>query len=373
MNRHFKCSIFLFSILMGLVSFSQNDTTPKRKGNAFLRLNRKLVHWVIKEPKPFCDTNYVKTYSKVLTIGLPVSSKSFRIGFADKKTGSILNYYPAVTYSPGLFINTSLFGFFITPSFIGIHQNSTKRGTSDYNDYQFNIYAKRFFYDISLRLYSGFYLNNTKAYQQYESLENFYQRPDLVSLSGSFNIFYVFNNKKFSFRAPFSFTQAQIKSAGSFIIGTYLSDFAFTADSSVIGSQLTTSFESFPSLKSGNSFSTGLSFGYAYTYVLKKKFYISCSLIPGIGISKLNLERMDRSVYNAANDASFKFKFTFGAGYNTSKWFFGMMFLSDSYYNISEVSPLDVNYQLRRFRVFIGRRFNARKIEDKILRKFHLD
>jgi hypothetical protein len=82
----------------------------------------------------------------------------------------------------------------------------------------------------------------------------------LSALSSSFNIYYVFNNKRFSYRPFFSFTQSQIKSAGSFIIGTYLSDFSFTADSFVVDDHIQYLFSSFPLLLSGNSFSTGLSF-----------------------------------------------------------------------------------------------------------------
>lgn len=292
--------------------------------------------------------------------------------FQDIASGNILEYNPATIYSPGVFINTSLFGFSITPSFIAIQPNSKKTGTSDFNDFQFNIYAKRFFYDISLQLYSGFYLNNTHAYKEFQDVEHYYKRPDLDAISGNFNIYYVFNNKKFSFRAPFSFTQSQIKSAGSVVIGTYLSNFAFTAESSVIDSRLNSSFKDFPSMKSGNSFSTGLSLGYAYTYVLKKKFYVSTALIPGLGTNKINLERMDSTVFTGKNDVSVKLKFTFGIGYNTDKWFLGWMLLTDNYYSSSSSTPIGISYQVSKLRFFVGRRFNAKKMEDKILKKFKI-
>src|SRR4051812_20431006 len=275
MRLKFSLSFFLFSV--SICSFSQNDTikTAPKKRNAIIEFHRKIIAISIRQPKAFYDSNYVKTYSKVFTLGIPIVSKSLRMDLTEKVSGNSLAYYPALTYSPGLFVNTSLVGFSIMPGFLSIHQNSNKRGHSDFNDYQLNVYAKRFFYDIGLQLYSGFYLNNTHSFDAYKNREDYYQRSDIAAISGNFNIYYVFNNKKFSYRAPFSFTQSQIKGAGSFIIGTYLSDFSFTADSSVVGDEIMYLFKNFPSLKSGNSLSTGLSFGYAYTYVLNKKFYVS--------------------------------------------------------------------------------------------------
>jgi hypothetical protein len=353
---------------------AQTDTSisTKENGNAFVRLNRKIIRALIKDPKPFCDTSYVKTFSKVFTIGLPVSSKMLRMEFGDKASENSLLYYPSTVYSPGLFINTRLFGFYITPSFLGIHQNQSKTGKSNFNDYQFNIYGKRFFYDINFQSYSGFYLHNTHVFNEYQHLENYYKRADLVALAVGFNVYYVFNNKRFSYRGAFSFTQSQIKSAGSFITGTYFSTFAFTADSSVVGSQVKESFKQFATMKSGTSVSSGLSFGYAYTFVLNKRFYVSTSVIPGLGFNKVNIERTDSTVFSGGSDVSLKINYRFAIGYDNTKWFYGLSFLRDDYYSLSNNAPVEINYHVGKFRVFVGRRFNGRKIEDKILRRLKI-
>ncbi|HRG53147.1 MAG TPA: DUF4421 family protein [Bacteroidia bacterium] len=354
-------------------SFSQTDSLKQEKhGNAFIRFHRKLIKLAIQEPKPFYDTNYVKRYSKIFTLGVPIVSKSLRINLQEKVSGNTLQYYPTPTYSTGLFVNTSLFGFYVMPGFMSIHQGSKRRGTSDFNDYQLNIYSKRFFFDISFQIYKGFYLNNTYSYDPYQNQANYYQRSDLSAISGGFNIYYVFNNKRFSYRAPFSFTQSQIKSAGSFIIGTYLSDFSFTADSSVIDDRIQYMFPNFPLLKSGNSFSTGLSFGYAYTFVLKKRWYITTTLVPGLGFNVNSLEKENLSVVSG-NNTSVKLKYTFGLGYTSHKWFYGCMFTSDSYSSLSATSPYEINYRLNRLRFFVGRRLNAKKLEKIIVRKFGIE
>lgn len=372
-SRHHLLPFLFFVLCFTTLVQAQTDTgvSEARRGNAFTRLNRKIINRIIRNPKPFCDTNYVRTFNKVFTIGIPVSSKHLRIVFTDKASGNQLQYYPSTVYSPGIFINTSLFGFSITPSFLGIHQNTAKTGNSDFHDYQFNIYTRRFVWDMSLQIYSGFYLNNTQAYPAYDYLNSYYKRADLLGISNNFNIYYIFNNRRFSYRAPFSFTQSQIKSAGSFLIGTYISDFLFTADSSVIGGSLQNEFRAFPSLKKGNSFSTGLSFGYAYTFV-HKRFYISSAFVPGLGINRIDLERGDLSVFSGGQDVSVKLKFTFGIGYTSAKWFFGCMFLSNNYYSSSQTNPVQISYQVNRLRYFVGRRFNAKKLEDRILKRFDI-
>ena len=370
-----KLAVSLFLIGFSLCSIAQNDSITKtpKKGNAIIRFHRKLIEFAIKEPKIFYDTNYVKRYSKVFTIGLPIVSKSLRINLQERVSGNTLNYYPTATYSSGIFINTSLFGFYIMPGFMSIQQSGKKRGSSDFNDYQFNVYQKRFFFDINFQLYRGFYLNNTYSYNEFKNQPVYYQRADLYATSGGFNVYYIFNNKQFSYRAPFSFTQSQIKSAGSFIIGTYLSDFSFWADSSVVDERIQHLFPSFPSLKRGDSFSTGLSFGYAYTFVFKKKFYITTTAIPGLGINYNSVQREDLKFASGGNNTSLKLKFTFGFGYTSSKWFYGCMFTSDSYYSLSNTSPYEINYRLNRLRFFIGRRINAKKLERKIVKKFGIE
>lgn len=373
-----KSSLCLFiGFLLLLVSFgafSQNDSLKHEKqGNAFIRFHRKLIKLAIRVPPPYYDTNYVKRYSKTFTLGVPVVSKSLRINLQEKVSGNTLQYYPTPTYSTGLFVNTSLFGFYVMPGFMSVHQGSKRRGTSDFNDYQLNIYSKRFFCDVSLQLYKGFYLNNTYSYTPYQGQENYYQRSDLSAISGGFNIYYVFNNKRFSYRAPFSFTQSQIKSAGSFIVGTYLSDFSFTADSSVVDDKIQYLFSSFPLLKSANSFSTGLSFGYAYTFVLKKHWYITTTAVPGLGFNVNSVERENKTVVSSGNNTSVKLKFTFGFGYTSHKWFYGCMFTSDNYSSLSTTSPYEINYRLNRLRFFVGRRFNAKKLEKVVINKFGID
>jgi hypothetical protein len=368
--------LFLVILFMCTYQFACAQTVTgkanKESGNAFVRLNRKIVRTMIKEPKPFCDTNYVKTFGKVFTIGLPVSSKMLRMEFGDRVSENSLLYYPSTVYSPGLFINTRLFGFYITPAVLGIHQNRSKTGRSNFNDYQFNMYGKRFFYDINFQSYSGFYLKNTGDFKEYQSLVTYYKRQDLDALAAGFNVYYVFNNRKFSYRGAFSFTQSQIKSAGSFITGTYFSTFAFTADSSVVGSQVKESFKQFATMKSGTSVSSGLSFGYAYTFVLNKRFYISTSVIPGLGFNKINVERTDSTVFSGGSDVSLKINYRFAVGYDDTKWFYGFSFLRDDYYSLSSNAPVEINYHVGKFRVFVGRRFNGRKIEDKILKRFKI-
>jgi hypothetical protein len=45
------------------------------------------------------------------------------------------------------------------------------------------------------------------------------------------------------------------------------------------------------------------------------------------------------------------------------------MFISDNYFSSSASVPMEVQYQISKFRFFAGRRFNAKKVEDTILKK----
>lgn len=87
-----------------------------------------------------------------------------------------------------------------------------EKGKTKALDLQIHNYGKKFTFDVFIQRYRGFYAED-------ESGNVLALYPDLkIRQYGAYGQ-YIFNNKKFSYRAAFNQNEKQLKSAGSFLIG----------------------------------------------------------------------------------------------------------------------------------------------------------
>lgn len=183
-------------------------------------------------------------------------------------------------------------------------------GKTNSLEFQYHGYKRKFAYDIYLQHHNGFYDEDVKSDGTYELF------PD-VSLNmygGSF--LWVFNNKRFSYKAAFSQNERQLKSAGSFQLGASAFYTRIKSDSTEI-------FRKIDKLHQNLQF--GINGGYAYTWVLGRRWTITMSMILGAHIGNNTpqhffKERME--VYPYLNNR-------FAATYNMQSWSFGV----SSYFN----------------------------------------
>ena len=98
---------------------------------------------------------------------------------------------------------------------------------SEFTDLRVNSYGKKIGFDILYQQYKGFFstdLDLSSVSNIFNSVgsifgsEPFEKRNDLELRNYSANVYYVFNNDKFSYRGAFVMDQRQLKSAGSFIL-----------------------------------------------------------------------------------------------------------------------------------------------------------
>lgn len=218
----------------------------------------------------------------------------------------------------------------------------SENGKTESLDFQYHRYNKNYVWDVYYYKYKGFYTeaDKTRAIDLY---------PDIkVSQVGSFAQ-YVFNNKKFSYRATFGQSEKQLKSAGSFLLGGGIFYSTLYANENTIGKEEIDLW----------SFQIGASGGYAYTWVINKNFFISGSLSGGI------------SVGNADDELSFKslkiypnYFVRFAAGYNADTWSLGMSYINNSTHLIhTQEDQLMLNSGTARFT--FTKRFNAESIFGK--------
>ena len=181
------------------------------------------------------------------------------------------------------------------------------KGKTESFDFQFHNYGRKFVFDVFIQKYKGFYLEDEK-----HNVELF---PNLsVQQYGVYGL-YVFNNKKFSYKAAFDQSQKQLKSAGSFLLGFGVYDSKIESDSSII-------------INDQNilrNFQFGVSAGYAYTWVLGRRWFISGSVTSGIhfGSEKFStFGKQKLEVYPTVFPRV-------SVGYNREKWSLGFSYVNN--------------------------------------------
>lgn len=220
-----------------------------------------------------------------------------------------------------------------------------EKGKSSTVDLQYHLVGKKFLVDFYFQQYKGFYRydGDNKIYLSFNDLRiNMY--------GGRFT--YVFNSDKFSIGAANNKNSIQKKSAGALLIG---------------GTSFLTVIKNTPELSEGiqgndrRSFSFGPTVGYAYNWVLWKKFLVSPSFSVGInGIFDENLQTRNTVFYVNGQIAS-----TLNLAYQGEEWGVGIRSsLSAMYFD--KVEGYTTQLSNKSFSLFLTKRFSLKK-DPKIL------
>lgn len=196
------------------------------------------------------------------------------------------------------------------------------RGKTRYLDLQFHSYGRKVTVDVLGQFYRGFYLSPKG---QATEPNEYYRRPDLRVRAAGASVQYIFNHKRFSYRASFLQNEWQKRSAGTFLIGVELFAGNVAADSSLIPTAVNATDVD---IRRVRFIEFGPNAGYAYTYVYKEHFFLTGagSLSLDVGFNTLiNDERKSRATGINPNTL-----FRFSGGYNSDVWAVSMLYTSSA-------------------------------------------
>lgn len=203
------------------------------------------------------------------------------------------------------------------PSFIPGNDDDEMKGKTKNLGFSFGIINPHWFTSIGYAKHQGYYIRNSDEISNtWQSGDPYLQIPDMRVNSFEGMTGYSFN-KNFSVRALTTQTERQLKSVGTFVpIAGYRLYFVNNLDDD--GGQKSRNFEFI------------LGAGYHYTFVMKKQFYASLGLTPGVGYIFTKLTT--RGQVNSPGDITTKTEAPIvradgrGAlGYNGDKFFAGAL------------------------------------------------
>ncbi len=183
-----------------------------------------------------------------------------------------------------------------------------EKGRTKALDFQIHNYGRKFIIDLFVQKYRGFYIADDAG-------KNVQLYPDLkIQQYGAFGQ-YVFNNKKFSYKAAFMQNEKQLKSAGSFLLGGGVYFSKINSDSSFV----------YKSKNALRNFQFGVSGGYAYTWAISKRWYTSGSATIGVNVGTERINDFGKQRIEVYPTFFPRVAF----GYNKEKWSLGLSYINN--------------------------------------------
>lgn len=247
------------------------------------------------------DSTYIKSFEQELSVSTYLSKDYISLG-------QVINNKQYRTFQPnnptdiglGISLKNTIINFSIGYGFNFMRDK--KQGKTESFDFQLHNYGREFVSDLFIEKYHGFYIDDNLN-------KKIKLSPDLkIQQCGVYGQ-YVFNNKRFSYKAAFDQSEIQLKSAGSFLLGGGVYVTQIESDSSFV----------YNGQKTLHNFQFGISGGYGYIWVLNKGWFISGSTTMGINIGSDKISRFGKQRIK-----TFPTIFPrISAGYNHNTWSVG--------------------------------------------------
>ena len=302
------------------------------------------------------DTTYLKEFSH----------NFYPYTFTNVKNHNIYlsNFYEDdawVNYAPNspLYLG---FGFdykWMTFSYAFPLQSREDRKGSNFNIF-YGMSRRKFRLSLMYQQYQGFFQDDpTLPGDWFDHNDNLPFREDISDyiLHGSF--FYIFNNKRVSYRSSFLYFEKQLKSAGSFTLGADVFISGITADSSLIPASLDSNFDEGVKSEKVLDINAGLKFGYMYTWVFHKNWHLSGHLSPTVYFNKDRLFQdfgeID-SISNFTKSIFLGFSYRFVLGYDNDTYFGGLILNGINTKQDFSKSSFSSDYSV--IEIYFGKRMN---------------
>lgn len=145
------------------------------------------------------------------------------------------------------------------------------------------------------------------------------------------NLYYIFNNRHFSYPAAFSQSTNQRRNAGSFIAGASLSAHNLNFDYTKLPEEIQETMNPGMKVKHIKYTNISLNFGYAYNWVFARNCLACLSLSPAVAYKTSRIKKAEEQTDDWYKNLNIDFILRAGVVYNNSKYFAGASFVGRTY------------------------------------------
>jgi hypothetical protein len=319
------------------------------------------------------DSSYISDHTKDLTVRLYGSRKYTSYRLSDRQAGQAVVYKPNGNFNLGVGFNYKVIGINLGFNFPFINNDNERYGRTRYLDLQSHLYLRKLTVDLWAQFYRGYYISNPNGVlKEWNDVNVYPQRQDIRTSDIGINVQYIFNDRRFSFRSAFLQNEYQKKSAGSFMAGGSIYAVYVRADSSVVPSGLkATDFFNNEHFNNTNIYSLSVDGGYAHTFVVAQHFFVTLSLMGGIGANYTLLENAGNGMHDAKLGLQLNTTARCALGYNSERYYAGIYFVDMITRSNAPVPGAYQEFGAGNFRVCVAKRFRvkrsvARKVEKRV-------
>lgn len=292
------------------------------------------------------DSTYIAKFSQDFSTRIYFADKFTALNYEDASAKEF-EYRPNSPVSIGLGIswrNTSLsFGYGFN------FMRNMKKGKTRSLDFQYHYYGRKVVLDLFFQKYKGFFIEDEKD----KDAITLY--PDIKIRQYGIYGQYVFNGNKFSYQAAFNQSERQLKSVGTILLGGGIYYNRLENDSTLI-------------LNGKNKLKNlqiGVSGGYAYTFVFKKRYFASLSMTVGLHAGYESLDRIGKDKIEISPTMFPRFSM----GYQHNNWSAAITAVNNRVYVLySEKSKL--GFDTGAIQVTFVKRFDTLPVLSKLVKRF---
>ncbi len=215
--------------------------------------------------------------------------------------------------------------------FVGWAFDINKRSKN--TDWNFSFYTSKIGVDIFYRKCNdGFKIRNLGGFKDLSGnrLQMDNKPFDGITVrQHGINVYYIFNNKHFSYPAAYSQTTNQRISCGSFILGFNYSQQSFDINTDMFESVIKENLDPELYVNNVKYQDYSINFGYSYNWVFAKNCLANISLTPAIGYKNTSFKlEMSKKFFDNIN---FDLISRAAIVYNNARYFVGASLISHTY------------------------------------------
>lgn len=173
------------------------------------------------------------------------------------------------------------------------------------------------------------------------------------------NLYYIFNNRKFSYPAAFSQSTNQRRNAGTFIAGFSISKHNLDFDYLQLPEYIQANMNPGMKVNKIKYTNANISFGYAYNWIFARNCLACISLTPAIAYKASDVDAETHEGKQWYSKFNLDFLLRAGVVYNNGKYFVGSSFVGKNYNYHRNNFSLDNGFGT--LQVYAGFNFNLRK------------
>ncbi len=270
----------------------------------------------------------------------------------DNQGVSDMHYYADANQVSGLEFDydkfSLAFNYKSTPS------SDFRKGNTKYRNLNFTFGATRWILETSYRKYQGFY---DVEHRSPVDNEMYFQQPGMINQALRAKFLYFSNHRKFAYKAAYTCTYRQLKTAASFVLAANLYYNNLYSGTSFFHPDIQSFYGTYASLKGQRVVGLSNSAGVALNLVMFKRIFLNMTLIGGLESQWRRYSYLDR-LSEKANYIGLSGDLRVSFGYNGRNFFLFFNSISDmaSYGN----KQLDLVNKFYSYAFNMGYRFKVK-------------